>query len=88
MRCILHIGNEKTGTTTLQKVLYKNKSVFSRHGIYLTENFGKPNNRLFAAYFERARRTDFWRKKNLSSKDGFDKYFKDFKKNFRLEISK
>ena len=35
MKCILHIGTEKTGTTLLQNWLYDNKEKLSQVGIYL-----------------------------------------------------
>ena len=35
MNCILHIGCEKTGTTTIQSWLCQNRDLLSRHGIYV-----------------------------------------------------
>ena len=44
MKCILHIGTEKTGTTILQDWLYDNKVELSKVGVYLSDNLGKTNN--------------------------------------------
>lgn len=44
MKIILHIGAPKTGTTTLQRWLMTNSHLLETHGIYLSHNFGLPNN--------------------------------------------
>jgi len=44
MKIILHIGAPKTGTTTLQRWLMTNSHLLEAHGIYLSRNFGLPNN--------------------------------------------
>ena len=66
MKCILHIGTEKTGTTLLQEWLYHNITSLSKCGIYLSEIIGKPNNQLVPAYF--SNRLYSWAKsKGISS---------------------
>lgn len=45
MRCILHIGTEKTGTTVLQAWLHRNDVALASHGIYYSKCFGRPTNR-------------------------------------------
>lgn len=52
MKCLLHIGTEKTGTTLLQDWLYDNQAEFGRVGVYLSDNLGKTNNRLIPAFFQ------------------------------------
>jgi hypothetical protein len=52
MKCILHIGTAKTGTTTLQQWLYSNKSSLSEQKVYLSDILGKPNNRNLSCFFE------------------------------------
>ena len=52
MKCILHIGTEKTATTTLQNWLYDNQAALSKSGVYLSDNLGKTNNILIPAYFQ------------------------------------
>lgn len=51
MKLILHIGTEKTATTSIQQFLYKNRKPLSRHGFHLSDAIGKPNNRAFAQCF-------------------------------------
>lgn len=51
MDCILHIGTEKTGTTTLQNFLYDNVDALAAQGVALSQVMQTPNNRDFVAYF-------------------------------------
>jgi len=44
MKCILHIGTEKTGTTTLQHWLYANRDSLSAAGVALPTVAGRHNN--------------------------------------------
>ncbi|HEC1770809.1 TPA: hypothetical protein R1738_001409, partial [Campylobacter lari] len=37
MTCYLHIGTPKTGTTSIQSFLYKNKELLNNKGYYCTE---------------------------------------------------
>lgn len=50
MKCVLHIGTEKTGTTLLQHWLYENEAALSAQGVALSQIMGRPNNRRFVAY--------------------------------------
>jgi hypothetical protein len=52
MKCILHIGTAKTGTTTLQQWLYSNRSALSSQKVYLSDISGKPDNRYLSYFFE------------------------------------
>lgn len=58
MDLILHIGTEKTGTTTVQEFLVANRAGLSRRGIALSRVLGTGNNRLLAARFQP--RPDGW----------------------------
>ena len=40
MRCILHIGTEKTGTTTLQRLIRQNEDNLAAHGVFVPSTFG------------------------------------------------
>jgi len=44
MKCILHIGTEKTGTTTIQEFLYLNRKILKKHGYLYTKSAGSKNN--------------------------------------------
>ena len=85
MKCILHIGTEKTGTTLLQEWLYHNITSLSKCGIYLSEIIGKPNNQLVPAYF--SNRLYSWAKsKGISSLSEKKKFFEGFLSSLSLEI--
>ena len=60
MRCILHIGTEKTGTTSLQHWLYENRSQLSAAGVFLSQHLSQPNNRVLPLYFQAC--PDHWTK--------------------------
>ena len=87
MRCVLHIGTEKTGTTVLQDWLYANIGRLSNQRVYLSKMLGATNNRLFPAFF----RTDLdeWaREKNIKTIAEKERYFENFLLNLAREIEK
>lgn len=47
---ILHIGTEKTGTTSLQNDLYRNRAYLAANGVGLLSGADLPNNRRIASY--------------------------------------
>ena len=50
MKCILHIGTEKTGTTTLQHFLYANREALAEKGFGVLTFIGIGNNRRLVSY--------------------------------------
>jgi hypothetical protein len=85
MKCLLHIGTEKTGTTVLQDWLYDNKAQLSRVGVYLSETLGKPNNRLIPAYFKAS--LDDWAWQNgIANEAEKEKYFDGFIERLKSEV--
>jgi hypothetical protein len=87
MRLILHIGTEKTATTTIQNFLYRNREILLNKGIALSDFLEKPNNRKlpsfcmpegsFDAYFTNRGITTIQQKKQ---------YFSSFVDDFRKEV--
>ena len=87
MKCVLHIGTEKTGTTILQNWLYFNQSILSHNGIFLSNRIGKTNNRLIPAFFQT--HFDEWAKSNsISNNNEKNLFFKNFLSDFSSEIIK
>ncbi|MEE4278089.1 MAG: hypothetical protein V2I82_06455 [Halieaceae bacterium] len=86
MRCILHIGTEKTGTTTLQDWLYANRELLSEQGIYLCESTGTPNNRLLAAYCQPGF-DDFFRARGIGDAEAKAEFFADFEASLAEELT-
>lgn len=46
---ILHIGTEKTGSTSIQEFLFEHKDVLPQHGFYYPTSLGQKNHRLLHA---------------------------------------
>ncbi|MBI1262330.1 MAG: hypothetical protein GC184_11455 [Rhizobiales bacterium] len=85
MKCVLHIGTEKTGTTLLQQWLYENRDELGRQKIYLSGILGVPVNRLFAGYFQH--QLDEWAERNkILSFEDKAKYFDGFLERLSDEI--
>ena len=85
MKCILHIGTEKTGTTILQDWLYFNKGTLSENRVYLSDLIGKTNNRLLVCYFM-DHFDDWFVANSINSQEDKERFFKDFKSNLIKEI--
>ena len=68
MKCLLHIGTEKTGTTSLQAFLVENSAVLSDEGIHVCKSAGAGNNRAIpAAFLTIAKEDDYICSKNFSN---------------------
>jgi hypothetical protein len=50
MDLLLHIGCEKTGTSSVQQWLHQNDQALARHGIVYTKSLGRPSNRRISHY--------------------------------------
>lgn len=62
-KCILHIGTEKTGTTTLQRFLAHNRSALRQTGCVFPSTLGSLSNRFLATYAMEDDRSDDGRKR-------------------------
>ena len=83
---ILHIGTEKTGTTTVQEFVHKNRKVLANQKLGTLKSFGRTNNRDFVAYFQK--NSDDWGKHKMISREGEkSQYFSDFQSRFEKEIA-
>ena len=51
MKAIVHIGTEKTGTTSIQKFLFQNRKKLRNGGFHFLQSAGSTNNRALPAYF-------------------------------------
>ncbi|MEL7012119.1 MAG: hypothetical protein AAFO72_02445 [Pseudomonadota bacterium] len=74
MKCVLHIGTEKTGTTLLQNWLYENEQALSAQGVALSQIMDAPNNRKFVAYVHGGI-DDYLKSKSIFTKDERDAFF-------------
>lgn len=58
MKAVVHIGTEKTGSTTLQEFLHRNRERLRKQGVLYTRSAGRRNNRLLAIVAYPAGRRD------------------------------
>lgn len=58
MQCILHIGTEKTGSTSIQYTLKKNGPSLRKQGIHYCRSLNRPNNRHVSTCCMRLERCD------------------------------
>lgn len=86
MKCVIHIGTEKTGTTLIQQWLYGNQRNLRSQGIALSEVAGRFNNRKIPAYFQ-SHFDDFFRKKNIYNDFQKQEYFRNFLDDLGNEFS-
>jgi hypothetical protein len=89
MKCFLHIGTEKTGTSTIQEFFSNNRIQLASRGYYYLESLGLPNNRFLPlAAFNSSRRDDFTIQLGLSSDDALTSFQRKIVLNFNNEIGK
>ena len=80
MKCILHIGAEKTGSKALQIFLRDNRDALEQHGFALflppgDANRSAPNNRQICAMFDDPVFEDPWYQlRNIRNKDELERY--------------
>jgi hypothetical protein len=89
MKCILHIGTEKTGTKTIQTFLHQNRSALSRSGYLYTTAAGAPNNlKLPLAAYDPGRRDNLTRLQGLDTEKKLRAFRADTRAALRRELSR
>lgn len=87
MKLYLHIGTEKTATTTIQHFLDENRDVFPSRGYSLLVSGGIPNNRKFAAYcLADDRYDDFFMDHQIADLEGKKAFQAEFRNDFANEM--
>lgn len=75
MKTIIHIGTEKTGTTSIQATLAKARPALLESGILFPETLGPANHLALAAMFQRADKVDDLRRRfKIASADDLASY--------------
>lgn len=65
---ILHIGIEKTGTTTIQEFLHLNRKLLTKNGFYFPKSIGMRNHRpLVACFTKNEKENNFTKLKNITN---------------------
>ncbi|MAT91811.1 MAG: hypothetical protein CME59_04360 [Halioglobus sp.] len=88
MRAIVHIGTEKTGTTSIQKLLYVNRRKFRGAGYHFIQSAGKQNNRALPAYcINDDKFDDFYRHQGILTLEQRQEYKAGFLREFEAELA-
>jgi len=78
LKCYLHIGTEKTATTTIQSFFDANRKKLLENGFIYTKKVGNKNNRkLVVAAYNLDRRDDFTKINGLETDDALSAYQQD-----------
>jgi hypothetical protein len=84
---VIHIGTEKTGTTTIQEFLHINREVLASHGVAFLQSPGLRNNRKLATYCMNDRNVDdHVMELGITSAEARNKWKEDFKAELEREI--
>ncbi len=87
MKCFLHIGTEKTATTTLQNFLHLNRSKLETHGFIYTKSAGPINNlKLPILAYKPDRRDDITKLFNLDTDELLIKFQAEVFQNLQKEL--
>jgi len=87
MKAIVHIGLEKTGSTSVQEFLYKNKATLAECDYIYPETPGKVNHRRLAAYCtDSDKKDDFFIAMGLDTKADVEVWKRSFFLEFKSEI--
>jgi len=83
----VHIGTEKTGTTSIQTYLFNNKKKLRAAGFHFLQCAGSTNNRALPAYFVADTQfDDFYRDEGITTPEEKAEFRQQFLKKFEHEI--
>lgn len=87
MKAIVHIGTEKTGTTSIQRYLYLNRKKLSAAGYHFIQSAGETNNRALPAYCVADERfDDFFRAEGITTHEEKEQFKRSFINRFEAEL--
>lgn len=86
-KLIMHIGIEKTATTSIQDFVYLNRQELSERGITLCDSLGIPNNQKLVACFQN-HVDDYLMDHGIVDLKAKEEFFHGFLETFRNEIEK
>jgi hypothetical protein len=88
MRVIVHIGTEKTGTTTIQELMVRNREALGERGFHVVRCAGRANHRAIPAYCMRTnRRDDHLRNHLIDSEEKRERFRAQLRQDFHDEIT-
>lgn len=86
MKCILHIGTEKTGTTSIQNFLVHNSGLLLNQNYKITKSLGKINNSGLIQLANENLLSTHVKKIQKINDEEYDKFLKRRKSDFKSEI--
>jgi len=86
MKCILHIGTEKTGTTSIQNFLVHNSDLLLNQNYKITKSLGKINNSGLIQLANENLLSTHVKKIQKINDEEYDKFLKRRKSDFKSEI--
>ena len=87
LKAIVHIGTEKTGTTSIQRYLYQNRTKLKGAGFHFLQCAGKKNNQALPAYcLDEYRPDDYFRDRGIQTLEQRREFKRLFIKSFDSEI--
>jgi len=88
LNLVLHIGAEKTGTTTIQEFLHLNRSLLAKNGVFYIKSIGMRNHRPLATWCLSDNKIDqFLRMNNLTESSQRKTWKEDLINKFEEELS-
>jgi hypothetical protein len=87
LKAIVHIGTEKTGTSSIQMFLYKNRKKLIKSGYHFLQSAGKTSHWALPAYFsEDDRFNELYRDEGIRSRQQIDQFKQNFFEQFEKEL--
>ncbi len=87
LKAIVHIGTEKTGTSSIQMFLYKNRKKLIKSGYHFLQSAGKTNNWALPAFFSSDDRfNELYRDEGIRTRQQIDQFKLNFFEQFERRI--
>jgi hypothetical protein len=86
LRLYLHIGTEKTGTTSFQKFMAVNRPFLGRQGLLYPETPGWDNHIALATVARRAR-SELWDELRIPDREGWEAFGRKFRERLSAELA-
>ncbi len=87
MKAVIHIGTEKTGSTSIQSFLLENRQALIQEGFYYPKSLGLLGHRKVSAYcLENNQQDDYFKLKNLTSLEKIEQFKAQLKSDLNKEM--
>ncbi|RBW46962.1 hypothetical protein DS885_05495 [Psychromonas sp. B3M02] len=87
MKLIVHIGTEKTGTSSIQEALQSNRALLIKNGYYFSQCGGKINNLKYPLYcMDESRDDPYFKNNNINTIEKRREFKSNFEQAFENEV--